>query len=77
MSDLIAFGITGFAISYTSTRPALGLSYIIGITGGCMYILFDSEEFLIPVFVTLSRLGACMAYNTGYVSVNRLFPTRF
>ena len=77
VADITAFAVAGCTINYTGVKQSLVLAYIIGLTGGVMYMMFSGIEFLIPIFVTLSRLGACMAYNTGYVSVNRLFPTRF
>lgn len=51
------------------------LSYLLSASGSLIYLVFFWEVRLVPVFIILSRVGNSMAFNTVYVSNNRLFPT--
>lgn len=77
VSDVIAFTISGVIIKYTKVNNGFRLAFFISSVGSVLYILFSSVAALIPVFVCLSRIGVTMAFNLGYISVPRLFPTKF
>jgi len=32
---------------------------------------------MMALMISLSRVGCTMAYNTGYISISRLFPTQY
>ena len=76
-SDLIAFGMSGIVLKKTKVTRGLSLAFIIAICGGSIYIMFSTVTAMIPFMICLARVGVTMAYNIGYVSVNRLFPTQF
>lgn len=46
--------------------------------GGICYLIFYNTDlpWVIPVLLCV-RVGGAMSFNIGYVSVARLFPTRF
>jgi len=76
-SDMIAFAMAGLVLKYTTVVRGLRFSFIISTTGGILYLMLSTVDGLIPVLICLSRIGNTMAYNIGYVSVNKLFPTKF
>ena len=76
-SDLIAFLLSGVIIKYTTVSNAFKLAFLISSIGGGLYIMFVSITSLIPMFICLCRVGITMAFNLGYISVPRLFPTKF
>ena len=76
-SDLVAFTVSGLVIRYSSVVSGYRLAFLISSIGGVFYMLFSNIPVLIPVFLCMSRMGVTMAFNMGYISVPRLFPTKF
>lgn len=76
-SDLIAFGFSGIILKKARVNYGLALAFIIASSGGLMYMFFMKSTSMIPYIICLIRVGITMAYNIGYISVNRLFPTQF
>ena len=77
VSDFIAFCMVGLLTKRMKIVNVLMIAYTLSTTGLVMFLFFSSNLALVPVFVCLLRVGAQMAFNTGYVSVPRLFPTKF
>lgn len=77
-SDLVAFTMSGLIIKYTTVVRGYQIAFLISTIGGILYVLFSSvAASMIPVFICLSRMGVTMAFNMGYISVPKLFPTKF
>ena len=78
ISDVIAFTMSGLIIKYTTVVRGYQVAFVISTVGGVLYVLFSAAfEGMIPIFICLARMGVTMAYNMGYVSVPKLFPTKF
>ena len=78
ISDVIAFTMSGLIIKYTTVVRGYQVAFVISTVGGVLYVLFSATfEGMIPIFICLARMGVTMAYNMGYVSVPKLFPTKF
>lgn len=74
-----AFLLSGLFLNYLSVSKALLFSYLSSLIAGLLYLLLYSTDlsWVIPLLVTFSRVGGSMSFNIGYVSVARLFPTKF
>jgi len=66
-------------LSRKSVSYGLTLSYSSSLVAGVAYLTFYQTQtpMVIPIIVTLSRIGGSMSFNIGYLSVARLFPTEF
>ena len=63
------------------------IAFMISFAGGVLFVLFGTVNALIfsganttvlvALLACLCRLGGTMAFNIGYISVPRLFPTKF
>ena len=78
-ADMIAFLSSGMILKYYTIAQGLSFSYSLSLIAGCLYLAFYSVQipWVIPVLVCFSRIGGSMSFNIGYVSVARLFPTKF
>ena len=78
-ADLVAFLSSGMILKYFTIAQGLGFSYSLSLVAGVLYLAFYSvkEPWVIPTLVVFSRIGGSMSFNIGYVSVARLFPTKF
>ena len=76
LSDVFAFMLSGLVLKYTKVVRGYRLAFLISILGAVLYALFASIPSMLPVFVTLSRIGVTMSFNLGYVSVPKLFPIK-
>jgi len=78
-ADMLAYVSSGVLLSKITVSQGFTLSYALSVFGGVLYLLFytSSNEFVIPVIVTFTRIGGSMSFNIGYISVARLFPTEF
>ena len=80
-ADMVAFASSGLILKYFLISQGLSFSYGLSLISGILYLIFhDMEEqfpWLIPVLVCFCRVGGSMSFNIGYISVARLFPTRF
>jgi hypothetical protein len=75
---MLGYFLAGLTMKYTSISKALRIAYIVCFTGGALYLsIGHTSEALLPVLVILSRIGTTMCFNMGYISVPRLFPTKF
>ncbi|CDW90772.1 solute carrier family member 5 [Stylonychia lemnae] len=77
VSDFISFLISGNILKRTNPQKTLFCSYLFSGLGSLTYLLFYWDVRLVPLFILMSRIGNSMAFNTVYVSNNRLFPTKF
>ena len=77
ISDVIAFTLSGLVIKRTTVVFGYKIAFLISTTGGILYMLFSSVEAAIPILICISRMGVVMAFNMGYISVPKLFPTKF
>lgn len=77
VSDFLSYLISGNILKYSSTQRTLFISFVISGTGSLIYLFLYWDVRLVPVFILLSRIGNSMAFNTVYVSNNRLFPTKY
>ena len=78
LSDMVGFFLSGMVLKYFKIGRGLRVSFIFSWTGGFLYMYLDKiHPSFLPVLICLSRVGCTMSYNIGYVSVPRLFPTRF
>jgi len=70
---------SGLILKFYSVKKGLRTSYSLSFIGGLSYLLFYSSQiiWLIPFLVCLCRIGASMSFNIGYISVSRLFPTKY
>ena len=78
-SDIIAFTMSGLILKFYTVKRGLRISYSLSFIGGISYLCFFSSQilWLIPILVCLCRIGASMSFNIGYISVSRLFPTKY
>ena len=77
-SDMVGFFLAGLVLKYFKVGRGLRLSYTIAATGGLFYVMFGhTSETLLPILICMARVGCTMGFNIGYISVPRLFPTRF
>ena len=78
-ADVLAFLGSGLLMKYYTVSQSLCLSYSMSLIGGLLYLILYSTDitWVVPVVVTFSRIGGQMSFNIGYVSVARLFPTKF
>ena len=53
------------------------MASIIGGVGGALYLTMSSVTDLLPIIICMNRAGSTMAYNICYISIPRLFPTRY
>lgn len=74
-SDLTAFILTGIFLHFTSIKTCIRIGSFLAATGGLLYLFMSSNISLVPIMVSLSRVGQAMIYNTTIIAVNRLFPT--
>lgn len=80
-SDVVAFLSSGIFMQYMRVANGYLLANAIGLVGGLSFVFtqghLDSIEndWIIPVIVSISRIGCSMNFNLGYVSTSRLFPT--
>ena len=77
VSDFLSYLASGSILKRTNLQRTLFCSYILSGAGSITYLLFYWDARLVPIFILLSRVGNSMAFNTVYVSNNRLFPTKF
>lgn len=78
LSDMAGFFLAGVFLKAMRTGRALRTSYVISSIGSVMYLMFgNTNPSLLPVLICLTRVGCTMSFNIGYISVPRLFPTRF
>jgi len=80
-ADIIAFASSGMILKYFLISQGLCFSYGLSLIGGIVYLIFKSREmqypWLIPLLVCVCRIGGSMSFNIGYISVARLFPTKY
>ena len=78
LADMCAFLSSGIILKFFKIHQGLTLSYTMSFIGGCCYLIFYNTDlpWVIPVLLCV-RVGGAMSFNIGYVSVARLFPTRF
>ena len=76
---MCAFLLSGICLKYFTVSRALVGSYSSSLVAGFAYLFLYKTEIpgVIPIIVTFSRVGGSMSFNIGYVSVARLFPTKF
>lgn len=77
VADFLSYCISGNILKRTNTQKTLFISYVISGTGSIIYLFFFWDIRLVPLFIILSRVGNSMAFNTVYVSNNRMFPTKY
>jgi len=77
VADLIAFSLSGFILKYIGVVNGFRFSFIVAALGGIMYLSLSSATAIVPLLICLCRIGVTMNYNIGYISVPRLFPTKF
>jgi len=78
-ADLIAYSCSGIVLKFFYIRQGMFFSYSLSLVAGILYLLNYNTTipWLIPVLVVFARIGGSMSFNIGYVSVSRLFPTKF
>jgi len=78
-ADVIAFLCSGAILKFFTISQGLGFSYSLSLVAGLLYLVLYSTRlpWVIPTIVFFSRIGGSMSFNIGYVSVARLFPTKF
>ena len=78
-ADLLAYISSGLVLKFFAVRQGLFLSYSLALSAGISYLLNYNTDlpWLIPLLIALSRMGASMSFNIGYVSVQRLFPVQY
>ena len=78
LSDMAGFFLAGVLLKAMRTGRALRFSYLISSFGGLFYMLFGKTyPAFLPLFICCVRVGCTMSFNIGYISVPRLFPTRY
>ena len=76
---MVAFCSSGAILKFFRISQGLTFSYSMSLVGGVLYLLcyHTDKAWVVPVLVCFSRIGGAMSFNIGYVSVARLFPTKF
>lgn len=78
LGDFVSFFISCTLMKRNNNpNRTLFISFSVSGAGAILYLIFNFEVHLIPLFIILSRMGNSMAFNTVYVSNNRFFPTRY
>ena len=78
LADMCAFLSSGIILKFLKIHQGLTISYGLSLIGGICYLIFYDTDlpWVIPVLLCV-RYGGAMSFNIGYVSVARLFPTKF
>ena len=76
LSDFFSAIISGTLLKKTNINRALQVSFGVSAFGAITYLLYFEYLFFVPFFIIMSRMGNSMAFNTIYVSNNKLFPTK-
>lgn len=74
-SDFIAFISAGIILKYNPISTAIRIAALIAMVGGGGYLVFYTNLSLVPVTLSLARIGCSMMFNISIISVSRLFPT--
>jgi hypothetical protein len=81
---MFGFILAGMVAKNFAIGRGLRVSYVISGIGGFFYIALGKESDLVkhypvvlPIIICMARVGCTMGFNIGYISVPRLFPTRF
>jgi len=81
---MVGFILAGVVAKSFPIGRGLRFSYLIAGIGGFCYmvlgkenLLFKESPYMLPLLICMSRIGCTMGFNIGYISVPRLFPTRF
>ena len=81
---MVGFILAGVVAKSFPIGKGLRFSYLIAGIGGFFYMalgkdneLFKSSPVMLPLLICMSRIGCTMGFNIGFISVPRLFPTRF
>lgn len=79
VADMLAYLSSGIVCNFFSIRYGLMISYGFAVIGSLLYntLFWLDNAWFVPLVVGICRLGGSMAFNVGYVSVARLFPTEF
>lgn len=77
IADFTSFVVSGTILKKTNANKTLFISFVVAGIGALTYLFFYWNLALVPLFILCSRIGNSMAFNTLYISNNRLFPTRF
>jgi hypothetical protein len=77
VSEVVAKVLCLFIYQKVGPRTSYGISYLVASAGTMLLLCFpDSVEF-IPLFVTISKFGICISFNTGFLASVDLVPTIF
>jgi hypothetical protein len=76
-SDLVGFLAAGIAFKYMPITWCLKTACVIGGIGGALYLTVSNVNALLPIIICMNRAGSTMYYNICYISIPRLFPTRY
>ena len=79
LADVVAFLSSGLILKYFVTSQGLCFSYSLCLVAGIFYLIFFSSSisWVIPLIIFICRIGGSMSFNIGYISVARLFPTKY
>lgn len=79
ISDVVAFALSGLVVKRLSVVRGYQLAFLVASIGGGLYVLLSSivPTDMIPLIVSLCRMGQKIAFSIGFISVAKLFPTKF
>ena len=75
LSDLVAFVSAGTILKYTSTSTTIRIGAVMALLGSGSYLIAYTNLSLVPITLSLARIGQSIMFNTSIISVGRLFST--
>jgi len=76
-SDLLAFVLAGLFLNFTSIKSTIRIGSLVGFLGGILYLILSNKVELVPMMLSMARVGQAIIYITIIISINRLFPTLY
>lgn len=76
---MMAFTSSGIFLQWVTITQGIVFANSLALVGAVSYLFnqTSTNPFVIPACICVSRIGASMCFNIGYVSVARLFPTQY
>lgn len=77
VSEVVAKLLCLFIYQKVGPRKSYGISYMVASAGTMLLLCFPDSIDFIPLFVTISKFGICISFNTGFLASVDLVPTIF
>lgn len=75
LSELLSYVFSGVFFKKIGMKPSFFICFTISIIGAALYIIFENNENLIPLFILLAKFGVTSTFNTVYLANAMMFPS--